>query len=56
MSCIAAAGIVFKVQSDKRAVAVLYMGLGVKIQSLLETHIVESMCMAILNTIVNNLN
>jgi hypothetical protein len=46
---------VFKVQSDKQAVAVLYMGLGAKIQSL-EIQIVESMCMAILNTIVNNLN
>jgi hypothetical protein len=56
MSRIAVAGTVFKVQNDKRAVAILYMGLGLKIQSLLEIQIAESMWLAILNTIEDNSN
>jgi len=56
MSRIAVAGTVFKVQNDKRAVAILYMGLGLKIQSLLEIQIAESMWLAILNTIEEKIN
>jgi hypothetical protein len=47
----------FKIQNDKQAVAVLYMGLGVKIVSLLEIQmVIESMYVVILKTIINNLN